>query len=172
MRRVHSREMVRLTLAPFRFASICDIIQPSSNLFRPTFLTLSPARRLAGSPPRTAAALRPAALILSFLAGEDFLNKEWRQGSGGNTLWSLSVCSAILVHWQGRCTLGIRLGLFPLWLRAPKCLGATCSSHSLPAGRELGAALVWGEDGILSPARAPPRSFGVRPSHNPSPRFH
>src|SRR3989338_592409 len=51
-------------------------------------------------------------------------------------------------------------------------LSAALSSHSLPAGRELGAALVWGEEGILSPARAPPRSFGVRPSHNPSPRFH
>ena len=51
-------------------------------------------------------------------------------------------------------------------------LSAALSSHSLPAGRELGAALVWGKEGILPPARAPPRSFGVRPSHNPLPRFH
>ncbi|MCX6787142.1 MAG: hypothetical protein NTY93_01290 [Candidatus Kaiserbacteria bacterium] len=48
-----------------------------------------PARGLAGPPfalPLSyfLSALRPAALILSFLAGEDFLNKEWRQGSGGN----------------------------------------------------------------------------------------
>ena len=28
------------------------------------------------------AALRPAVLILSFLAGEDFFEKEWRQGEG------------------------------------------------------------------------------------------
>src|SRR3989338_5895201 len=63
-------------------------------------------------------------------------------------------------------------GLFPLWLRAPRFLGAALSSHSLPAGRELGAALVWGEEGILPPARAHPRSFGFHPSHNPLPRFH
>ena len=32
---------------------------------------------------------------------------------------------------------------------------------------ELGAALVWGKEGILPPARAPPRSFGVRPRTTP-----
>jgi len=115
------------------------------------------------------------------------LNKEWRQGSGGNGsfpprngsnggndpfnakylsgLWA--VFSALLsVHWQGRCTLGSRLGLFPLWLRTPKCLGATLFSHSLPAGRELGAALVWGKEGILPPAPPPLRSFSVRMLRN------
>ena len=42
--------------------------------------------------------------MLSFLAGEDFLNKEWRQGSGGNTntLWSLSVFSALWLSSIGK----------------------------------------------------------------------
>src|ERR1035437_6202856 len=53
-------------------------------------------------------------------------------------------------------------GLFPLWLRAPRFISAALSSHSLPVGRELGAALVWGEEGILPPAPPHPRSFGFR----------
>ena len=40
------------------------------------------AQGLAEAPSIRFLALRPAALILSFLAGEDFLNKEWRQGEG------------------------------------------------------------------------------------------
>src|SRR3989344_1760819 len=68
--------------------------------------------------------------------------------------------------------LRIRLGAVSARATNSLFLSAALSSHSLPVGRELGAALVWGEEGILPPARAPPRSFGVRPSHNPSPRFH
>ena len=53
-------------------------------------------------------------------------------------------------------------GLFPLWLRAPRFISAALSSHSLPVGRELGAALVWGKEGILPPAPPHPRPFGFR----------
>ena len=38
---------------------------------------LAPLADSRGRPP-------PAALMLSFLAGEDFLEKEWWQGEGGN----------------------------------------------------------------------------------------
>src|SRR3989344_7400469 len=41
-------------------------------------------------------------------------------------------CSAEwFVHWLRSFPLGIRLGLFPLWLRAPRFLGAACSSLCL-----------------------------------------
>ena len=61
---------------------------------------------------------------------------------------------------------------FPLGLLAPRCLGAVLLLALPACGRVLGHRSIWGEEGILSPARAPPRSFGVRPSHNPSPHFH
>jgi hypothetical protein len=62
-------------------------------------------------------------------------------------------------------------GLFPLWLRAPRFISAALSSHSLPVGRELGAALVWGKESfpqlllILVPSDSvvaqPPSSFSL-----------
>lgn len=90
----------------------------------------------------------------------------------------------------------IRPRAFPLGLRAPcHWYGAYSSPCRLQAAGS-GAASNWGEEGILSPARSPPRiallmcivaptcrgstnlygsherAFGVRPSHNPSPRLH
>jgi len=44
-------------------------------------------------------------------------------------------------------TLGIRLGLFPLWLRAPRCLGAPLLFASLKGG-----ASVWGRKRFSPPA--------------------
>ena len=56
-------------------------------------------------------------------------------------------------------------GLFPLWLRAPRFVCAALSSHSALSGLE--AALVWGKEGILSPALGSSRSLQVPQSTTP-----
>src|SRR3989344_9349828 len=59
--------------------------------------------------------------------------------------------------------LGIRLGLFPLWLRTPRFLCAALFLASRACWRVARGRLLFGERKLfLSPAQAPPRSFGVR----------
>ena len=55
------------------------------------------------------------------------------------------------VHCYGRFTLGIRLGLFPLWLRAPRFVCAALSSHSaLLSGARGGSCLGRGRNPLPS----------------------
>ena len=52
----------------------------------------------------------------------------------------------------------IRPRAFPLGLLAPRCLGTARLLASIACGLSgSGAVSDWGEEGILSPARSPPR---------------
>ena len=62
-------------------------------------------------------------------------------------------------------------GLFPLWLRTPKFLGAACSSHSRLRAGARGASCLGG--GRNPPPSSSSSSFlRIPSSHNPLPRFH
>ena len=103
-----------------------------------------------------------------FFAG-DFLKIEWakrdsvgflsRQEVGVIRGGASDLFYYICVQWLKGGTLGIRLGLFPLGLRAPKYLGVSLILANAPCRDACSGDTQFGEGKESSPQlRAPPRS--------------